>query len=70
VADHAAIGQQIADRGDAGARRPDDGVVLELPATGSLFVGEAVQRRLDALGRSLGVESRTVRRRSPSRVLA
>ena len=50
--------------------RDDNGVVLELPATGSLFVGEAVQRRLDALGRSLGVESRTVRRRSPSRVLA
>ncbi len=51
-------------------RRQGEGVVLELPATGSLFVGEAVQRRLDALGRSLGLATRTVRRRSPSRVLA
>ena len=51
-------------------RRQDEGVVLELPATGSLFVGEAVQRRLDALGRSLGLATRTLRRRSPSRVLA
>jgi hypothetical protein len=51
-------------------RRDDDGIVLELPATGSLFVGEAVQRRLDALGRSLGLATRTVRRRNPSRVLA
>ena len=50
--------------------REDDGLVLELPATGSLFVGEAVQRRLDALGRSLDLATRTMRRRSPSRVLA
>jgi exopolyphosphatase/guanosine-5'-triphosphate,3'-diphosphate pyrophosphatase len=50
--------------------RERDGVVLELPPTGSLFAGEAVQRRLDALGRSLGLPGRTVRRRSPSPALA
>jgi exopolyphosphatase/guanosine-5'-triphosphate,3'-diphosphate pyrophosphatase len=47
-------------------RREGDGVVLELPASGSLFIGEAVQRRLDALGRALGVATRTLRRRSPA----
>ena len=45
-------------------------LVLELPPTGSLFSGEAVQRRLDALGRALDLEARTVRRRSPSPALA
>jgi exopolyphosphatase/guanosine-5'-triphosphate,3'-diphosphate pyrophosphatase len=50
--------------------RAGERVILELPASGSLFVGEAVQRRLDALGRSLGLATRTVRGRSPSRVLA
>jgi exopolyphosphatase/guanosine-5'-triphosphate,3'-diphosphate pyrophosphatase len=43
-----------------------NGIALELPPTGSLFTGEAVQRRLDALGRALGVAARPVRRRSPS----
>jgi len=28
--------------------------VLEVPSEGSLFVGETVQRRLDAVARSLG----------------
>ena len=37
-------------------------LVLEIPSAGSLFLGETVQRRLDALARSLGVNS-TVRRR-------
>ena len=46
--------------------RGADGIALELPPTGSLFVGEAVQRRLDALGRALGVAARTVRRRQLS----
>jgi exopolyphosphatase/guanosine-5'-triphosphate,3'-diphosphate pyrophosphatase len=50
--------------------REDGTLVLELPATGSLFVGEAVQRRLDALGRVLDLTTRTERRRSPSPVLA
>jgi exopolyphosphatase/guanosine-5'-triphosphate,3'-diphosphate pyrophosphatase len=45
-------------------------IVLELPPTGSLFIGEVVQRRLDALGRTLGLATRTVRRRSPSPALA
>ena len=34
--------------------REGDRLVLEIPSTGSLFVGEAVQRRLDVLARSLG----------------
>jgi exopolyphosphatase/guanosine-5'-triphosphate,3'-diphosphate pyrophosphatase len=50
--------------------READGLVLELPPTGSLFTGEAVQRRLDALGRAFGLATRTVRRRSPSPALA
>ena len=50
--------------------REPTGIALELPPTGSLFVGEAVQRRLDALGRALGISVRTLRRRSPSPVLA
>ena len=50
--------------------REDGTLILELPATGSLFVGEAVQRRLDALGRALDLTTRTERRRSPSPVLA
>jgi exopolyphosphatase / guanosine-5'-triphosphate,3'-diphosphate pyrophosphatase len=45
-------------------RRPDS-VDLELPEEGSLFTGEAVSRRLDALGRALGLQARTVRRRAP-----
>jgi len=49
--------------------REPTGIALELPPTGSLFVGEAVQRRLDALGRALGLPARTVRRRSPSPAL-
>jgi exopolyphosphatase / guanosine-5'-triphosphate,3'-diphosphate pyrophosphatase len=50
--------------------REPNGIALELPPTGSLFVGEAVQRRLDALGRALGIAARTMRRRSPSPALA
>ena len=47
-----------------------DTLILELPRSGSLFVGEAVQRRLDALGRALGLATRTERRRSPTPALA
>jgi exopolyphosphatase/guanosine-5'-triphosphate,3'-diphosphate pyrophosphatase len=43
--------------------RDASGVALELPPTGSLFAGEAVTRRLDALGRALGMPARTVRRK-------
>lgn len=50
--------------------RQPNGIELELPPAGNLFVGEAVQRRLDALGRALGLATRTVRRRSPSPALA
>ncbi len=39
--------------------REPNGLVLELPATGSLFSGEVVQRRLDALGRALGLPARS-----------
>jgi exopolyphosphatase/guanosine-5'-triphosphate,3'-diphosphate pyrophosphatase len=50
--------------------REGNALVLELPASGSVFVGEAVQRRLDALGRALGLATRTERRLSPTPVLA
>lgn len=42
--------------------REGDRLVLEIPSTGSLFVGETVQRRLDVLARSLGATP-VVRRR-------
>jgi exopolyphosphatase/guanosine-5'-triphosphate,3'-diphosphate pyrophosphatase len=42
--------------------REGDRLVLEIPSTGSLFVGETVQRRLDVLARSLGATP-LVRRR-------
>ena len=52
-------------------RREDGaGLVLEMPANGNLFIGEAVQRRLDALGRALGLATRTMSRRSPAAALA
>jgi exopolyphosphatase/guanosine-5'-triphosphate,3'-diphosphate pyrophosphatase len=35
--------------------RESDELVLEVPATDHLFLGETVQRRYDALARSLGV---------------
>jgi hypothetical protein len=50
--------------------REATGITLELPPTGNLFVGEAVQRRLDALGRALGLTAHAQRRRSPSPALA
>jgi exopolyphosphatase/guanosine-5'-triphosphate,3'-diphosphate pyrophosphatase len=49
--------------------REPTGVALELPPTGSLFVGEAVQRRLDGLGRALGLAARPLRRHSTSPAL-
>jgi exopolyphosphatase/guanosine-5'-triphosphate,3'-diphosphate pyrophosphatase len=42
--------------------REGDSLILEIPSTGSLFVGETVQRRLDVLARSLGTTP-LVRRR-------
>ena len=50
--------------------RTPQGLDLELPPSGSLFVGEAVTRRLEALGRALGLATRTLRRRSQSPALA
>ena len=49
-------------------RRDAGGIALELPPTGSLFAGEAVTRRLDALGRALEVPARTIRRREAAAV--
>ncbi|MGH7054544.1 MAG: hypothetical protein ACREFA_12085, partial [Stellaceae bacterium] len=49
--------------------REGESVVLEVPASGSLFVGETVQRRLDAVARALGTTG-TIRRRTPERRLA
>jgi exopolyphosphatase/guanosine-5'-triphosphate,3'-diphosphate pyrophosphatase len=50
--------------------RDDDELVLELPASGSLFQGEAVERRLAALGRALELTPQTVRRRVRKPALA
>jgi exopolyphosphatase/guanosine-5'-triphosphate,3'-diphosphate pyrophosphatase len=43
--------------------RDGDNLVLEIPPTGSLFSGETIQRRLDAVARSLGVSGIIRRRR-------
>jgi exopolyphosphatase/guanosine-5'-triphosphate,3'-diphosphate pyrophosphatase len=51
-------------------RREADYLTLELPGKGNLFGGETVQRRLDALGRSLGLAVRTAPRRNPAPALA
>jgi exopolyphosphatase/guanosine-5'-triphosphate,3'-diphosphate pyrophosphatase len=50
--------------------RDGGGLLLELPVTGTLFQGEAVQRRVDALGRALGLATRTERQRARSPALA
>lgn len=50
--------------------RDDDALRLELPASGSLFQGEAVERRLAALGRALGLVPQTTRRRARKPALA
>jgi exopolyphosphatase / guanosine-5'-triphosphate,3'-diphosphate pyrophosphatase len=42
-------------------------LTLELPAAGSLFQGEAVERRLAALGRALGLDTQTTTRRRARR---
>jgi len=55
---------------EARLARDAQGLVLELPPTGSLFIGEAVQRRLDALGRAFSLATRIVRRRSSSPAIA
>jgi exopolyphosphatase/guanosine-5'-triphosphate,3'-diphosphate pyrophosphatase len=48
--------------------REGDSLVLEIPPTGALFVGETVQRRFDLLARSLGATA--VMRRRDTRRLA
>jgi exopolyphosphatase / guanosine-5'-triphosphate,3'-diphosphate pyrophosphatase len=47
--------------------REGDRLVLEIPSTGSLFLGETVQRRLDALARSQGITP-LIRRRETRRL--
>jgi exopolyphosphatase / guanosine-5'-triphosphate,3'-diphosphate pyrophosphatase len=47
--------------------REGTSLVLEVPPTSDLFVGEPVQRRLDALARSLGAGA-LLRRREPRRL--
>jgi len=50
--------------------RDDDELVLELPPSGSLFQGEAVERRLGALARALALTPQMVRRRVRKPALA
>jgi exopolyphosphatase/guanosine-5'-triphosphate,3'-diphosphate pyrophosphatase len=45
--------------------REDDRLVLEVPPDSSLFVGETVQRRLDAVARSLGLAAVIREREAP-----
>jgi exopolyphosphatase/guanosine-5'-triphosphate,3'-diphosphate pyrophosphatase len=44
--------------------READALVLELPEAGSVLLGEAVERRLSALGRALNLGQRSVRYRA------
>jgi hypothetical protein len=50
--------------------RDDGALLLELPAGGNLFQGEAVERRLAALGRALNLTPQTARRRARRPALA
>lgn len=50
--------------------RDGSSLFLDLPASSSLFTGEAVQRRLDGLGRALGLDTRAGRQRGRSPALA
>jgi exopolyphosphatase / guanosine-5'-triphosphate,3'-diphosphate pyrophosphatase len=51
-------------------RRVGASLALDLPPDGNLFAGEAVQRRLDALGRALGLGTSPARRRTAAPALA
>ena len=55
---------------DVRLSRDDGTLLLEFPADGSLFQGEAVERRLAALARALSLNPRTARRRARRPALA
>jgi exopolyphosphatase / guanosine-5'-triphosphate,3'-diphosphate pyrophosphatase len=55
---------------DVRLSRTGGALVLELPTDGGLFQGEAVERRLGALSRALGLNPQTVRRRARTPALA
>ena len=55
-------GGTIALLSEVSLERDGEGVVLAVPSAGSLFVGETVQRRLDAVARSLGTSGGVQRR--------
>jgi exopolyphosphatase/guanosine-5'-triphosphate,3'-diphosphate pyrophosphatase len=44
--------------------REGQSLILDIPPTGSLFEGETVQRRLEALARGMGTVA-VIRRRDP-----
>lgn len=46
--------------------RENDVLILELPEAGGVLLGEAVERRLAALARALGMPQRSVRYRAPA----
>jgi exopolyphosphatase / guanosine-5'-triphosphate,3'-diphosphate pyrophosphatase len=56
--------------GEVSLSRTDKTLRLELPASGSLFQGEAVERRHAALARALGLTPQTARRRAKDPALA
>ncbi|HML11463.1 MAG TPA: Ppx/GppA family phosphatase [Stellaceae bacterium] len=55
---------------DVRLSRDNEILLLEFPAHGRLFQGEAVERRLAALSRALGLNPRTARRRARKPALA
>ncbi|HXC29101.1 MAG TPA: Ppx/GppA family phosphatase [Stellaceae bacterium] len=55
---------------DVRLSRDDGTLLLEFPAQGRLYQGEAVERRLGALARALGLSPQTARRRARKPALA
>ncbi|HEU0156836.1 MAG TPA: Ppx/GppA family phosphatase, partial [Stellaceae bacterium] len=50
--------------------REGGNLVLEVPAVGGMFAGETVQRRLDAVARSIGAAGLLIPRRSDQTAIA
>ncbi len=61
---HAVTGGRIDLLGETWLSRGRDRLILEVPVGNSLFLGETVQRRLDALARAIGMSGVIQRRQS------
>lgn len=64
---HALTGGRIDLLSETWLRREHGRLILDVPVGDNLFVGETVQRRLDAVGRAIAATA-IVRRREPSRL--